>query len=102
MSVCFYLFFNYGYSGLVNEKEKEEEYARCRTSSRKTEFCNKSLNLVIIILPYVFNLDFPVMGTVLRIIFDQCDTREKEVGRETVCVLCFQPGEAVLLFVTSQ
>lgn len=66
---------------------KKEGYSRCRTCSRKTDFCDKSLSLVINILPYLFNLDFPVTGTVLGIIFDQCNTREKEVGRETVCVI---------------
>lgn len=43
-----------------------------------------------------------VSRELFRIIFDQCNTREKEMGRETDCMLWFQPGEAVLLFVTSQ
>lgn len=71
----------------MNKKEKKGDTQAAGLVAERQFFCNKFLSLIINILPYLFNLDFPVTGTVLRIIFDQCNTKENEVGRETVCML---------------
>lgn len=56
----------------VDEWEgKKEGYTSYRTCSINTLF-------------YLFNLDCPITRTILRIIFDQCNTREKEVGKQAL------------------
>lgn len=56
----------------VDEWEgKKEGYTSYRTCSINTLF-------------YLFNLDCPITRSILRIIFDQCNTREKEVGKQAL------------------
>jgi len=72
---------------LGNEKEEKGDTQAAGLVAERQIFCNKSLSLVTNILPYQFNLDLLVTGIVLRIIFDQCNSREKKMGRGTVCML---------------